>query len=44
MVVTMRLPARVLQMLTDVDPNIERAITLICDECGVQVKSMSAKR
>ena len=44
MVVTMRLPVRVLQMLTDVDPNIERAITLICDECGVQVKSMSAKR
>ncbi|HEY9403817.1 MAG TPA: response regulator [Pyrinomonadaceae bacterium] len=44
MVVTMRLPARVLQTLTDVDPNIERAITRICDECGVQVKAMSAKR
>jgi DNA-binding response OmpR family regulator len=44
MVVTMRLPARVLQMLNDVDSNIERAITRICDECGVQVKSMSAKQ
>ncbi|HEX8632563.1 MAG TPA: response regulator [Pyrinomonadaceae bacterium] len=44
MVVTMRLPARVLQLLTDVDPNLERAITRICDECGVQVKTMSAKR
>jgi DNA-binding response OmpR family regulator len=43
MVVTMRLPARVLQTLTDVDPNIERAITRICDECGVHVKAMSAK-
>jgi DNA-binding response OmpR family regulator len=44
MVVTMRLPARILQMLNEVDSNIERAITRICDECGVQVKAMSAKQ
>jgi DNA-binding response OmpR family regulator len=44
MVVTMRLPARVLQTLTNVDPNIERAITRICDECGVHVKAMSARK
>jgi DNA-binding response OmpR family regulator len=43
MVVTMRLPVRVLQILTDVDPNLERAITRVCDECGVHVKAMSAK-
>ena len=43
MVVTMRLPTRVLQILTDVDPNLERAITRVCDECGVQVKALSAK-
>jgi DNA-binding response OmpR family regulator len=44
MVVTMRLPARVLQMLTEIDPNLERAITRICDECGLDVKAMSAKQ
>jgi DNA-binding response OmpR family regulator len=44
MVVTMRLPAHVLQILTDVDPNLERAITRICDDCGEQVKALAAKR
>ena len=44
MVVTMRLPTRVLKMLTDVDPNLERAITRICDECGVHVSTLSAKQ
>jgi DNA-binding response OmpR family regulator len=44
LVVTMRLPARVIRTLTDVDPNLERAITRICDECGSQVKAMSAKQ
>jgi DNA-binding response OmpR family regulator len=43
LVVTMRLPARVLQTLTDIDPNLERAITRICDECDVHVKAMRAK-
>jgi len=43
MVVTMRLPVRVLQMLTDIDSNLERAITRICDECDVHVKAMRAK-
>lgn len=43
MVVTMRLPVRVLKTLTDIDPNIERAITRICDECGVHVKALAAK-
>jgi DNA-binding response OmpR family regulator len=43
MVVTMRLPTRVLQILTDVDPNLERAITRICDECGTHVKALAAK-
>lgn len=32
LVVTVRLPARVLQQLTDIDPNLEHAITRICDE------------
>jgi hypothetical protein len=43
MVVTLRLPAHVLQILTDVDPNLERAITRICDDCGEQVKALAAK-
>lgn len=42
MVVTMRLPARVLQMLMDIDPNLERAITRVCEDCGEQLKKMSA--
>lgn len=41
MVVTMRLPARVVQTLTDIDPNLERAITRICDECGVHLQELS---
>ncbi|HYP00863.1 MAG TPA: response regulator [Pyrinomonadaceae bacterium] len=44
MVVTMRLPARVIQTLTDIDPNLERALTRICDECGTQVKALGAAR
>ena len=44
MVVTMRLSAHVLQILTDVDPNLERAITRICNDCGEQVKALAAKR
>lgn len=43
MVVTLRLPAHVLQILTDVDPNLERAITRICNDCGEQVKALAAK-
>jgi DNA-binding response OmpR family regulator len=43
MVVTLRLSAHVLQILTDVDPNLERAITRICDNCGEQVKALAAK-
>ncbi|HEX8456321.1 MAG TPA: response regulator [Pyrinomonadaceae bacterium] len=43
MVVTMRLSTRVVKMLTDVDPNLERAITRICDECGAHFNAMSAK-
>ena len=42
MVVTLRLPARVLKTLTEVDPNIERAITRVCDECGTQLKTLYA--
>ena len=42
MVVTVRLPARVLQMLTDIDPNLERAITRVCEDCGEQLQKMSA--
>jgi DNA-binding response OmpR family regulator len=44
MVVTMRLPVRVLQMLTDVDANLERAITRVCDECGTHLKTLAAKK
>jgi DNA-binding response OmpR family regulator len=44
LVVTVRLPARVLKTLTDIDPNLEHAITRICDECDVHVKALSAKQ
>ncbi len=43
MVVTMRLPARVHKTLAEVDPNVERAITRICDECSEQVRTLIAK-
>jgi len=43
LVVTLRLPARVIKTLTDIDPNIERAITRVCDDCGEQVKALAAK-
>ncbi|MCA1613688.1 MAG: hypothetical protein LC800_05920 [Acidobacteria bacterium] len=42
MVVTVRLPARILQLLTDIDPNLERAITRVCEDCVDQLKTMSA--
>jgi two-component system response regulator AtoC len=41
MVVSVRLPTRVLKMLTDIDPNLEHAITRVCDECGVQLQELS---
>ena len=41
MVVTVRLPARVLQALIDIDENLERAITRVCDECGMQLQELS---
>ncbi len=44
MVVTVRLPARVLQMLMDIDPNLERAITRVCEDCGEQLQKMSAAK
>lgn len=44
MVVTVRLPARVLRLLTDIDANLERAITRVCDECGEPLRALSAKR
>jgi DNA-binding response OmpR family regulator len=43
MVVTLRLPARVLKQLTDLDPNLERAITRVCEECGEHLQAMIAK-
>ena len=43
MVVTLRLPARVLKQLTALDPNLERAITRVCEECGEQLQALSAK-
>jgi CheY-like chemotaxis protein len=42
MVVTLRLPARVLQTLTDIDSNLERAITRVCEECADEMKRMAA--
>jgi DNA-binding response OmpR family regulator len=42
MVVTMRLPTRVLQMLIDIDPNLERAITRVCEGCADELKKMAA--
>jgi CheY-like chemotaxis protein len=41
MVVTVRLPARVLQTLTEIDANLERAITRVCDECGTQLQELT---
>jgi DNA-binding response OmpR family regulator len=43
-VVTMRLPARVLQQLVDIDANLERAITRVCDECGEPLRALAAKK
>ncbi|HEX8070045.1 MAG TPA: response regulator [Pyrinomonadaceae bacterium] len=42
-VVTVRLPARVLKQLTDIDPNLERAITRVCDECGEPLRALAAR-
>jgi len=42
MVVTLRLPARVLRALTDIDSNLERAITRVCEECTDELKKMTA--
>ncbi len=42
MVVTLRLPARVLKTLTGIDSNLERAITRVCDDCAEELKAMSA--
>jgi DNA-binding response OmpR family regulator len=44
MVVTMRLPTRVLRMLTDIDPNLERAITRVCDGCGDQLRALAGAK
>ena len=44
MVVTVRLPARVLKMLTDIDSNLERAITRVCEDCVEQVKALAARK
>jgi len=44
MVVTVRLPARVLQMLMDIDPNLERAITRVCEDCGEQLQKISVAK
>ena len=41
MVVTVRLPASVLQTLLDVDENLERAITRVCHECAGELKKIS---
>lgn len=41
MVVTVRLPARVLKTLMEIDENLERAITRVCDDCAVQIKEIS---
>ncbi|MFL6228106.1 MAG: response regulator [Pyrinomonadaceae bacterium] len=44
MVVTVRLPARVLKALMNIDENLERAITRVCDDCATQLKSLAAKK
>jgi CheY-like chemotaxis protein len=41
MVVTVRLPTRVVQTLTDIDDNLERAITRVCDDCATELKKLS---
>jgi DNA-binding response OmpR family regulator len=43
MVVTVRLPARILQQLTEIDTNLERAITRVCDECGAALHALAAQ-
>ena len=42
MVVTLRLPARILQTLTGIDSNLERAITRVCEECADELKKLPA--
>ena len=42
MVVTLRLPARVLKTLNDIDSNLERAITRVCEDCADELKKLSA--
>jgi DNA-binding response OmpR family regulator len=41
MVVTVRLPVRVLKVLTDIDENLERAITRVCDDCATELQELS---
>ncbi|MDT7605331.1 MAG: hypothetical protein QOF61_3328 [Acidobacteriota bacterium] len=41
MVVTVRLPTRVLKTLTDIDENLERAITRVCDDCATELQKLS---
>lgn len=40
MVVTIRLPARSLKCLMEIDENLERAITRVCDECATDLQRL----
>jgi DNA-binding response OmpR family regulator len=41
MVVTVRLPVRSLKCLMEIDENLERAITRVCDECATDLQKLS---
>lgn len=44
MVVTVRLPARALKCLIEIDDNLERAITRVCDECSADLQRLYRKK
>ncbi|MDQ3907022.1 MAG: response regulator [Acidobacteriota bacterium] len=44
MVVTVRLPARALKCLMEIDENLERAITRVCDECATDLQKLYRKK
>ncbi|MGH9900409.1 MAG: response regulator [Pyrinomonadaceae bacterium] len=43
-VVTWRVPKRVVEFLTSIDPNLERAIERLCDECSARQKAEGGKQ
>ncbi len=44
MVVTIRLPTSALKCLVEIDENLERAITRVCDECATDLQKLYRKK